>query len=68
MMDKIYSHSLFTTVFLGQSSLLETQNKKRGDMLPCQFDGTRPQDDQTREHFETARLTPGIFNEFYILK
>ena len=68
MMDKIYSKSLFTTVFLGQSSLPETQNKKRGDMLPYQFDGIRPQDDQTRKHFETARLTFDIFNEFHTLK
>jgi hypothetical protein len=68
MMDKIYSHSLFTTVFLGQSPLPEAQNKKRGDMLPYQFDGIRPQDEQTRQHFETARLTFDIFNEFHILQ
>jgi Heterokaryon incompatibility protein (HET) len=68
IMDKIYSHSLFTTVFLGQSPLPEAQNKKREDILPYQFDGIRPQDEQTREHFETARLTFDIFNEFHILK
>lgn len=68
MMDKIYSHALFTTAFLGQSSLPETQSKKRGDILPYQFDGIRPQDVQTREHFETARLTFDIFNGFRILK
>jgi hypothetical protein len=68
MMDNIYSHALFTTVFLGQSSLPEAQNKARGEMLPYQFDGIRPQDDQTRENFETARLTFDLFNEFRILR
>jgi Heterokaryon incompatibility protein (HET) len=68
MMDKIYSHALFTTIFLGQSSLPEAQNRVEGDILPYKFDGIRARDDKTRDHFEAARLTFDLFNEFRILK
>lgn len=68
IMDKIYSNALFTTVFLGQSPLLETQSAKCNDFLPYHFEGISPPDDQTREHFETARLTFDTFREFHILK
>ena len=69
LMDKIYSNALFTTVFLGQSPLPDSTIAKRTDgILAYQFDGIVPPDDQTRKHFETARLTMSTFNEFNILK
>ncbi|KAG4422555.1 hypothetical protein IFR04_004324 [Cadophora malorum] len=69
LMDKIYSSALFTTVFLGQSPLPGSNVAKRTDgILPYQFDGIVPPDEQTRKHFETARLTISTFNEFNILK
>ncbi|KAK0109250.1 hypothetical protein ONS96_003072 [Cadophora gregata f. sp. sojae] len=69
IMDTIYSNALFTTVFLGQSPLPESTIAARKDgILPYQFDGIVPPDDQTRNHFETARLTISTFNEFNILK
>jgi hypothetical protein len=68
-MDKIYSNALFTTVFLGQSPLPEFNVAERKDgILPYQFDGIVPPDDQTRTHFRTARLTISTFNEFNILQ
>ncbi|KAI6710310.1 hypothetical protein JHW43_007162 [Diplocarpon mali] len=68
LMDKIYSNALFTTIFLGQSSIPALQLQERGKWLPYRFDDMCPPDDQSRRHFETGRLAFDIFNEFRILR
>jgi hypothetical protein len=42
--------------------------ERKDGILPSQFDGIVPPDDQTRTHFRTARLTISTFNEFNILR
>lgn len=68
MMDKIYSQALFTTVFLGQSSLPGALSTGQADIWSHDFGSVRPQGDQTRNHIEAARFTIDLFNEFHILE
>jgi hypothetical protein len=68
LMQKIYQSALFTTVFLGQSPLPETNKKRKGMLLPFRYDGIYAIDDCAKEHFESARLVFDLFNEFRILK
>lgn len=68
IMDKIYSNALITTVFLGQAPLSHSKPSQKGSTVPFKFDGICPPNEQTRKHFETARLTIDTFNEFNILK
>ncbi|KAG4441299.1 hypothetical protein IFR05_003227 [Cadophora sp. M221] len=68
IMDKIYSNALITTVFLGQVPLPQTKPSEKGNTIPFKFDGICPPNEQTRKHFETARLTIDTFKEFNILR
>lgn len=43
------------------------EQSKRRDVA-VSIDGIRQQDQQTRENFETARLTPDLLNKFHIFK
>jgi len=68
LMGKIYLNALFTTVFLGRSSLHDDQGAPSRSLIPYRYDGIRPNNKNTQSHFEDARLTSDLLREFHVLQ